>query len=362
MNIIDIKKAIALVIVWACMIGMGQTVFAQVNVREIRVGIGLSDTHPQGLAVTKFAELVAKRSEGKIRVRLHANGTLGNDQSMIEDLKTGKLEMCVPDTATLVPQVSGFGILNIPFLFTTETDADALLDSPFGDKLQAKLQEKGLVGLGFWENGFRSVTNNARPILQLEDMHGLRMRVIKNPLYIDMFNALGSTPVPMPFPEVYNALHDNKIDGQENPLATIQNSKFYSVQKYLTLTRHAYSAWVLLMSKKLWDELSPQEKAIIKESALEARDFERKTIRANNGFLLELLKKEGMTINEVSTLEHSKLRMAARPITKKYQKEFGKDWSDAMYLGLTANEMKKFNQATGPAVSTTATANKEARQ
>ena len=154
---------------------------------HVRVGIGLPETHPQGQAVLKFAELVKQRSGGDIAVTLHAGGSLGNDGSMINDLQSGRLEMAVPDTATLVSLIKGFGILNFPFLFASEAEADALLDGRFGDKLLASLPAKGLVGLGFWENGFRNITNNVRPVARIEDMRGMRIRVMQNPMFIDTF-------------------------------------------------------------------------------------------------------------------------------------------------------------------------------
>ncbi|NOK07282.1 DctP family TRAP transporter solute-binding subunit, partial [Myxococcus xanthus] len=143
--------------------------------------------------------------------------------------------------------------------FNTSEEADAVLDSAFGQKLLAKLPEKGLVGLGYWENGFRQTTNSRRPIQKAEDFAGLKLRVIQNQLFIDSFNALGANATPMPFTELYSAMEQKAVDGQENPTATILTSKFYEVQKHLVLSRHIYSTWVFLMSKKTWDGLSAEE-------------------------------------------------------------------------------------------------------
>ena len=144
----------------------------------------------------------------------------------------------------------------------------------------AKLPDKGLVGLGFWENGFRQVTNSRRPIETAEDFAGLKLRVIQNPLFIETFSALGASAQPMPFPEVYTALETGVVDGQENPLATILASKFYEVQDYTVMSNHIYSVWALLMGKKFWDKLSPDEQKLIMEAAKEATAYERETIRA----------------------------------------------------------------------------------
>ena len=137
----------------------------------------------------------------------------------------------------------------MPLTFNSEQEADAVLDGTFGQKLLAKLPEKGLVGLGYWENGFRHITNSKRPINKADDLAGLKMRVIQSPLYLDTFNALGTNATPMPFTELYTAMEQGAVDGQENPVGLILASKFYEVQKHLVLSRHIYSTWVLLMSK-----------------------------------------------------------------------------------------------------------------
>ena len=241
--------------------------------RTIKVGIGLTADHPQAQAVTKFGELVSEKSGGKMKVRLFASGALGNDLTMISALQGGTLEMTVPDTSTLVgiAGLKDFGLVNLPFLFSKGEEADALLDGPFGQKLLAKLPERGLIGLGFWENGFRHVSNSRRPITKAEEFAGLKLRVIQNPLFIETFAALGSSPQPMPFPEVYTALEQKVVDGQENPFATILASKFHEVQKHAVQSSHIYSVWAFLMSKRFWDRLSPDEQKIVTDAAVEAK-------------------------------------------------------------------------------------------
>jgi tripartite ATP-independent transporter DctP family solute receptor len=305
---------------------------ADIRDRTIKVGIGLSADHPQGQAVTRFAEIVNQKSGGKIKVRLFAGGALGNDVTMISALQGGTQEMTIPDTSTLVG-ISGlkdFGLINLPFLFQNGQEADALLDGPFGQKLMAKLPEKGLVGFGFWENGFRQVTNSRRPITKAEDFTGLKLRVIQNPLFIDTFRELGANAVPMPFTEVYTALETKTIDGQENPLATILASKFYEVQKHTVMSNHIYSVWAFLMSKRFWDKLTPDEQALITESATEAKDFERKTIRDFEKTALDELKAKGMEVTTLSEGEMTKLRDKTKTVREKFTEEFGKDSATEM--------------------------------
>jgi len=304
--------------------------------RTIKVGIGLTADHPQAQAVTRFGELVSERSGGKMKVRVFAGGAVGNDVTMISALQGGTLEMTVPDTSTLVGigGLKDFGLVNLPFLFSKGEEADALLDGPFGQKLLAKLPEKGLIGLGFWENGFRHVSNSRRPITKAEEFAGLKLRVIQNPLFIETFPALGAAPQPMPFPEVYTALEQRVVDGQENPLATILASKFYEVQKHTVLSSHIYSVWAFLMSKRFWDRLSPDEQKIITDAALEARDYERKTIRDFDKKALDELKSNGMQVTTLPEEEVAKLREKTKPVWAKFTKEFGEDSANEMLAAL----------------------------
>jgi tripartite ATP-independent transporter DctP family solute receptor len=296
---------------------------AQINQRVFKVGIGLTEDHPQAKSLKFFAEQLAAKSGGKLSAQVFAGGALGNDVSMTSALRGGTLEMTVPDSSTLVSLVKPFGVLNLPLTFNNEQEADAVLDGPFGQKLLAQLPEKGLIGLGFWENGFRHVTNSRRPVQRADDISGLKLRVIQSPLFLDTFNALGANATPMPFPELYSAMESQAVDGQENPPATILASKFYEVQKHLVLSRHMYSAWVLLMSKKTWDTLSPQEQKIVQDAAREATLYERKAIRAFSETALAELKKAGMQITELSPAEQAKMRAKLQPVTAKFSKEFG---------------------------------------
>ncbi|PJI98665.1 tripartite ATP-independent transporter DctP family solute receptor [Acidovorax sp. 69] len=305
-------------------------VSAQIKDHMFKVGIGLSEDHPQALAVKHFAEKLAAKSGGKMNAKLFASGSLGNDVSMTSALRGGTLEMTVPDSSTLMSLIKPFGVLNLPLTFNNEQEADAVLDGPFGQKLLAKLPEKGLVGLGYWENGFRHVTNSRRPINKADDLAGLKLRVIQSPLFLDTFNALGTNATPMPFTELYTAMEQAAVDGQENPPATILTSKFYEVQKHLVLSRHMYSAWVLLMSKKTWDGLSAQEQKIVQEAAREATLFERKAIRALSETALGDLKKVGMQITELPAAEQAKLRAKLQPVLAKYGREFGEETTNEL--------------------------------
>jgi tripartite ATP-independent transporter DctP family solute receptor len=309
--------------------------------KVLKVGIGLAEDHPQGVSIRKFGELLSQKTGGKVTAKLFASGSLGNDVSMTSSLRGGTLEMTVPDSSTLVNIVKDFGVLNLPLAINSEQEADALLDGPFGKKLLDHLPEKGLVGLAFWENGFRHVTNSRKPIVKADDFSGLKIRVIQNPLFIETFGKLGANAVPMPFTELYGALEQKAVDGQENPTSTILASKFYEVQKHLVLSKHIYSAWVLLISKKAWDSLSGDEKKAVQEAANEATQFERKTIRAFSETALDELKKNGMQITELPASEQAKLGEKLQPVVAKFSKDFGEAAAKEMFAELDRIRTKK---------------------
>ena len=291
--------------------------------RVIRFGYGLAEDSNQGRAVKFFADDLAKRTGNKLKARGFGNASLGSDTQMQNALIGGAQEMMVGSTATLVGIVKDFGVYDLPFLFNNEKEADAVLDGPFGQKLAAKLQEKGLVGLVYWENGFRNLTNTKRPVAKMEDMQGIKLRVMQNPVYIDMFNSFGANAVPLPFSELFTALETKTVDGQENPVNTIQSSKFYEVQKYLSITKHVYSLWIVLVSKKWWDGLSADEKKALEESAAASREFERKDSREASIKAIDFLKDKGMQVTTVSDAELARMREKAKPAFDKFAAEGG---------------------------------------
>ena len=316
-------KSIVLALAMTGAAGAAQA--ADYKPRIIRFGYGLAEDSNQGRAVKFFADDLAKRTGNKLKARGFGNASLGSDTQMQNALIGGAQEMMVGSTATLVGIVKDFGVYDLPFLFNNEKEADAVLDGPFGQKLADKLQEKGLVGLVYWENGFRNLTNTKRPVAKMEDMQGIKLRVMQNPVYIDMFNSFGANAVPLPFSELFTALETKTVDGQENPVNTIQSSKFYEVQKYLSITKHVYSPWIVLASKKWWDGLSADEKKAIQEAAVASRDFERKDSREASVKAIDFLKEKGMQVSVVSDTELARMREKAKPAFDKFAAEGGAD-------------------------------------
>ncbi|HEY8099895.1 MAG TPA: TRAP transporter substrate-binding protein [Burkholderiaceae bacterium] len=295
-----------------------QSYAAEFQPRIIRFGYGLSEDSTQGHAAKFLSDDLAKRTGGKFKLKGFGNASLGNDMQMQNALIGGAQEMTVVSTATLVGIVKDFGIFDLPFLFGNDHEADAILDGPFGQKLAAKLDEKGLIGLVYWENGFRNLTNSKHAIAKIEDMKGIKLRVMQNPVYIDMFNSFGANAVPLPFSELFTALETGTVDGQENPVNTIQTSKFYEVQKYLSLTKHVYSPWIVLASKKWWEGLSADEQKAVHESAVASREFQRKDSRDAAAKAIDILKQKGMQVTVVSDSEIKRMRDMSMPATMKF--------------------------------------------
>jgi tripartite ATP-independent transporter DctP family solute receptor len=297
----------------------GVAAAADVKPRLIRFGYGLNEESVQGRAARFLAQELEKVSDGKLKMRTFGSATLGSDEQMQGALAGGAQEMMVGSTAPLAGMVKEFGVFDLPFLFNSEKEADAVLDGKVGQDLLKKLEAKGLVGLVYWENGFRNMTNSKHPIVRAEDMQGIK----QNQIALGVFNTLGANAVPMPFSELFTALETRTVDGQENPITTIQSSKFYEVQPFLTITRHVYTPWVVLASKKWWDTLSPDEQKLIRQAAAASRDFERKDSREDSTKAMATLEKAGMKINTVSPEEVARMRQKVQPVVDKYTQELG---------------------------------------
>jgi tripartite ATP-independent transporter DctP family solute receptor len=296
---------------------------AQVKERTLKFAFQNQTGHPQAQGAQKFADLVAQKSGNKITVKLFAGGSLGGDLQTVSALQGGTVEVTVLNAGILGAQVKEFAVYDFPFLFNNAKEADAVTDGSFGKGLLAKLDDKGLHGLGYWDLGFRNLTNSKRAIAKADDIAGLKVRVIQSPIYIDLFNTLGANATPLPFPELYSALDQKAVDGQENPNTVILSSKFAEVQKYLTQTRHIYNPQALIVSKKTWDGMSADEKKIVSEAAAEATTFQREVSRGAADSALESLKKAGMTVTELPPAEVAKLREKVKPVIDKHTATVG---------------------------------------
>ena len=320
-----------------CMAMAGLIAQAQdIQDRTIRFGHLNNTDHPVSLGVKRFAELVAAKSGGKMKVQEFPASQLGNELQQQSALQGGVQEMTAPATTSLAGIVKEFGLIDFPFSVSNFAQADALLDGPLGQALIAKLPEKGLIALGYWDLGFRNVTNSKRAITRPEDLEGLKIRVIPNPVFLETFRAFKANPVPMAFGELYGALEAKAVDGQENPYAVILSNKFFEVNKFVSATNHVYAANIVLVSKRFWDKLSATEKKIMNDAANEARAYQRQASRAAAQSAVAALLANGMQFNEVSPAEQARMRQIAKPVSDKFAASY-----DPVIVKLYNDELAK---------------------
>jgi TRAP-type transport system periplasmic protein len=295
---------------------------AQVQERTIRWGHLNNSDHPISLGVQKFAEILSNKSGGKLKVREFPASQLGNEMQQQSALRGGTQEMMSASTTSLAGVVKDLGLFDFPFIVSTAEQADALAGGPFGQAMIDALPEKDLIGLGYWGLGFRNATNSSRPIAKLEDFAGLKLRVIPNPVYLETFKAFKANPVPMNFGELYTALENKTVDGQENPYSVILSNKFYEVQKYVSATNHTYTQNILLVAKKFWDRLSPEEQKMIREAIAETRDYQREQTRIATDKALGELKAKGMQFNEIAPPEYARMQAATKGVVEKFSADY----------------------------------------
>ena len=301
------------------LIAAGTAALAQdIQERTIKFGHLNNPDHPTSTGVKKFAELVAAKSGGKIKVTEFASSQLGNELQQQSALMGGVQEMLVASTTSLAGIVKEFGLLDFPFLFSHARQADAMVDGPLGKMLAARLADKGIVVLGFFDLGFRNVTNSQRPITRGADLEGLKLRVIPNPVFIETFKTFKANPLPMPFAELYAALETKAVDGQENPYAVILSSKLYEVNKYVSETNHVYATNPVQISKRFWDKLSPTEQKLLQDAATEAQNYQRVVSRDVSSKAVAELKAKGMIHNEISAAEQARMRSEVKPVHDKF--------------------------------------------
>ncbi len=293
--------------------------------RTIRVSHVVPKDHPFQVGIDKFAEILAQKTGGKLKMRGFPDGQLGAELQSISAAQGGVLEMTLVSTAAAASVIREFGVFDLPFLFTDFKEVDLVLDGPVGRRLLERLQEKNLVGLCYFENGFRHVTNSRRPITKVEDLKGLKIRTIQNPVFIDIFNTLGANATPMPFTEVFTALESKAIDGQETPYSNIFGNKFYEVTKYISNTGHIYGGAVMLVGKRFWDQMSPAEQKLMQETCNTARDFERSYQRSEDPKLLAQIRAKGGIYNEIAPAERARMREMLKPVYDKYARTLGED-------------------------------------
>jgi tripartite ATP-independent transporter DctP family solute receptor len=298
--------------------------------RTIKASLVLSKDHSLGIGLNHMAQCVAQKSGGKLKMQNFFDGSLGNDQAVVQQVRTGSVDMVVTATsymATIVPQA---GVFDLPFLFTNEQEADAALDGKAGALLAQKLEPAGIVTLSYWENGFRNMTNSRRPINRMEDLQGLKFRALPTPVMLATFKALGGFAIPMPFPELYSALETKTVDGQENPTNLIESVKFYEVQKYLSITRHLYNPVAVMFSKRIFDTLSAADQSTLRDCAKTSATEQRKVNRQQVEQATNRLKEKGMVVNVVSEAEIQRMRVATASVSEAQWPALGAEMKAAL--------------------------------
>ncbi len=317
------KKALSIFMLVLFLLSMAASAFAL----EIKLAHVVNEKDSFHLAAEKFKALTEKYTNGEVTVTIFPNAQLGDERTLLERMKMGIVDAGIITNGPIINFVPRFGAIDLPFLFRSPEHAYKVLDGPIGQSLFADLEKQGWKGLAWAERGFRNLTNSKRPVNSPEDVKGLKIRVMQNPVYVDSFKALGANAVPMAWTEALTALQQGTVDGQENPLNVIVAFKLNESQKYMAITRHAYAPAPILMSMVTWKKLTPaQQKAVVK-AAQEAAVYERAFNNASEKLWVKELEGKGM---KVTTPDLKPFLDAVKPVYDTYTPKFGKDFIAAI--------------------------------
>lgn len=318
------RRGFALALALGVAVGFAADVRAQ-NKTVIKLGWTTSDgaQDPYAVGARAFKERVEAASGGRIEVQLFPNRQLGDEKPMLEGMRLGTVDAGIITNAVVAQIEPSFQVNDLPFLFENEAQAQRVLDGPVGQKLAAKLEQKGVKLLGFMEGGFRNMINNVRPVEKPDDVKGVKYRVMQNPVFIGLFSSLGGNAIPMAWGETFTAVQQGTIDGLEIPLAVIEQSKYFEVTKYLSLTNHTYSAITLLMAKRAFDRLPDDLKKIVVTASAEATKAQRASAGAFAKEVVTKLEKAGMKVNRIS--DFKPFRASVQGVYEQFKPTIGAD-------------------------------------
>lgn len=300
------------------------------DIYVIKAGHAAKEDHFGHKTFEKFKELVETNSNGRIKVEIYPNGELGGERVMLENLLLGELTMMAPSHAPLDAVSKTMAVWDLPYLFKDAETAHEVLDGEVGQAVLNSMSDKGIQGLVYWENGFRHLTNNVRPITNVADLNGLNMRTLESPMQIKMWSLTGANATPIAFTELYDALKQQKVDAQETPLSLMHAQKFYEVQKYLTLTSHLYGPWPVIINKEFYDNLPDELQKVVLDAAVETSDYNRQLSKEDEIVALKLLKEQGMQVTELTEEQKEQFKAAMSDVYSEIRKEVGEEFFDQL--------------------------------
>ncbi|WP_170357715.1 TRAP transporter substrate-binding protein [Ruegeria arenilitoris] len=302
----------------------------------IKVGHGAAEAFHMHRALLKFEELVETGSNGEIDVQIFPSSQMGPDREMIEGVQTGVLEMAIPPSSFFAGWDPAFAVIELPYMYSSKDIAFDVLDGDAGDGMLARVENQGLVGLGWLELGVRNVTNNVRPVATPADLEGVKLRTMKVPAHVATFETLGANPTPMNFGEVYSALQQGVIDGQENPLAIITSQRFYEVQKYLSTTGHVFAVYMPVISKPFFDSLSAEHQQLVRDSMAAARDYQAELVASEDAEQLEQIRAAGVEVLELTAEQRQAFADKTESVRLQYRDEVGAEAYDDWVAAVSA--------------------------
>ncbi|WP_386082786.1 TRAP transporter substrate-binding protein [Vreelandella sp. F11] len=296
----------------------------------LRMGIGLAESSPQYLSSQYFGEILEQRTDGRITVNVFPNSQLGDDVQMLEMLQTGTLDMTYPSSSATTGYVEQLAAFDLPFLLPSREAAVAVMQSDVAQGMLDAFEGTGLKALAFSENGYRQLSNSARPVSSPDDVagldvRGLSVRTMENPVHLAIWEALGANPTPMAFGELFSAMEQGVVDGQENPWSTILTSNFNEVQDYGTETRHVYTPFIMMLSERTWDRMAPEYQALVQEAARQSAEYEIQLSAEYDDWSRDQLAERGMEITRLDDEQLAAFQDAVQPVYEEWAPRIGED-------------------------------------
>ena len=293
---------------------------------KARIGHAMPESHPQAAAMNKFTELASTYTKGNVKIQAYHSATLGSDEKQLQAVQSGTQDLYIGTLAPLSTRVKEVQVWDLPFLFRDQREVYAVLDGASSKQIFEKIAPAGLVGLTWTGMGFRNLSNSKRSVTKLEDVSGLKVRVMTNPVALETWKTIGANATPMAFAEVFPALEIKALDGQENPLLHMYANKMQEVQKFITVTNHVYTPVAMVASKRFWDSLSADDKAGVQKAATEAGLYQRKLLDEGDAAVVDKFKAAGVTLNTMSAAELARVQDKVKPVVAKFAPQIGEDF------------------------------------